>query len=142
MGDRFMCQKLSTLILIFAFASLGCATHHWTAPSMEGDVIDAKTGAGLSGVTIMRRPKGSKLEERVGTSDGLGHFNIAAKRKLIVGVPILVYLGDHWYSGTYSFEKAGFKPAQIEYQAGYPRASVEPHIEANQIRLEQTTRTN
>ena len=91
-------------LLAVASASAGCASRHWIAPSMEGKVVDARTGAGLAGVEI-RRTSVAATAVPVGKTGLDGSFRVDAERIPVRRIP----LGDPIHGGNFTFRLDGFK---------------------------------
>ncbi len=125
------------LTIVSTSALMGCVTHHWVSPPFAGSIASSNTGAPVSGVEISRLPKHGEAE-KLGESDSSGHFKFEAKKKTVVGVPLLVYLGDYRYTGKFIFKKEGYIPLTVDYSASTGQDFANPETATHSTPLKMT----
>lgn len=90
----------------------GCARKYWVAPSISGKVIDADSGAALSGVQVRRTTRDDRTPTLVGTTAADGSYSIEGKQRIEF---VLVPLGDPIRAGEYLFRLDGYKEKRLDF---------------------------
>lgn len=121
------------LFALLASAGVGCASRQWISPAMAGTVLDARTGAPLSGVEI-RRTTGGAVAVPVARSAPDGSFRIEPIRTTVWRIP----LGDPIRAGHYAFRLEGYKEQRRAFGLfGYDVLRDEaPSVRDGAVRLE------
>jgi hypothetical protein len=129
------------LSLGILFPIMGCVTHHWLSPPIDGQITDSTNGKPISGVEVFMIPQNGHGEtERVCESDSKGHFKGEARRKTIIGIPFLVYLGDYWNKGQFVLKKEGYAPLAFDYSSPAQNFGAEPNAAPDSLRMTPLTK--